>query len=297
VIYTPPSKPTVNNTALVIVSYYPDSGFKDRLRLAAAQFPLTILVDNSGRELPELSGENLHFLRNENNLGLGTALNQGCSEALNAGFEWVVTLDQDSQLDHNFLQIMLRGWKKCEKKPAIIGSNYFSVSRNTYKIPPQYDSVPLPRVTVITSGSLMHLGYWNTLGRFREDFFIDAIDHEYCLRVRAAGLTVCLNSQPAMRHTIGAELTYSNWLRKIIPFSHPPLRNYTNARNSMRTIVENALQEPVWCLRRATGLCAEFLSIIFLEPGKITRAKSFLHGLWHGWLGKMGPVPSESNHE
>ena len=77
----PASAPSANNTALVIVSYEPDVEFPQRLSIAAAQFPLTVLVDNTAAESPGLPGtdaDKLRVLRNHSNLGLGTALNQGC---------------------------------------------------------------------------------------------------------------------------------------------------------------------------------------------------------------------------
>ncbi|MCZ6829073.1 MAG: glycosyltransferase [Gammaproteobacteria bacterium] len=292
--------PTLNNTALVVVTYQPDAEFQQRLEIAAAQFPATIVVDNTGVESCELSGlcpEQMRFIRNHSNLGLGAALNQGCEAVLEAGFEWVVTLDQDSLLEEEFLRIMIQGWNQSEEKAVVLGSNYFSVSRGAYKINPEQQFSTRPLKTVITAGCLMHLGSWRDLGRFREDFFIDSIDHEFCLRVRGAGLGVRINCRPGMRHTIGDKLDYRYGLKRLAPFSHSPLRKYTSARNSMRTILEYARQEPGWCLRKLAGLSAELLSIIILESGKSRRLKSFLLGLKHGWQGKMGPIPDVLLHD
>lgn len=298
--FNPAAGPTVSNTALVIVTYHPDVDFSRRLEIAAAQFPATILVDNTEAASPELfqlSGTNVRLIQNHRNLGLGKALNQGCQAALESGFEWVVTLDQDSLLDGEFLRIMLQGWHQSEEKPVIFGCNYFSVSRDAYKVRPDQKTGTRPLKTVITSGSLMHLGNWNNLGQFREDFFIDAIDHEFCLRVRGAGFGVRINCQPSMQHTIGEELTYGSWLRRLAPFSHRSLRKYTSARNSLRTILDYAVQEPAWCIRRTLGLSAELLSIIVLEPEKGRRLKFFLLGLKHGWQGRLGPIPEGLVHD
>ena len=252
----PATRPSANNTALVIVTYEPDAEFPQRLRIAAAQFPLTVLVDNTAAESPGLPGtdaDKLRVLRNHGNPGLGIALNQGCEAALDSGFEWVVTLDQDSLLAPEFLQGMLLAWHQCGDAPAILGSNYFSVSRDAYKIAPGQGASTVAAKTVITSGSLVHLGTWNGLGRFREDYFIDAIDHEFCLRLRGAGFPVRISCQSLMRHTIGDELSYSGWLRRLAPFSHSPLRKYTTARNSLRTMLEYGRQEPLWCIRKVFG--------------------------------------------
>ena len=139
----------------------------------------------------------------------------------------------------------------------------------------------------------MYLPAWRDLGRFREDFFIDAIDHEFCLRARQAGYRVGVNLFPSMDHKIGFALPHDDWVARIIPYRHHPVRKYTIARNTLRLILEYAFREPSWSLRRTTSLIVELLSIIFLEPEKGRRLRAFLHGLRDGWRNRMGPIPSE----
>jgi rhamnosyltransferase len=176
-------------------------------------------------------------------------------------------------------------------RPVLLGCNYYSVSRRTHKVLPDAAAAPLPVTTVITSGTLMHLATWHSLGRFREAFYIDAIDHEICLRARSAGCAVALYRGPMMRHSIGEEYSSGNWLGRLRPYRHNPLRDYTNARNTTRLLLEYLWREPGWCLRRSLGFTAEVLAVLVFESSKLHRLKCLVVGIGHGITGNMGVLP------
>ena len=57
---------------------------------------------------------------------------------------------------------------------------------------------------MITSGSLLALAVFRRVGPMREDFFIDAVDFQYCLRLRRHGYKVIETLLPTLIHPIGA---------------------------------------------------------------------------------------------
>jgi rhamnosyltransferase len=282
----------VENTAAVIVSYQPDVEFDTHLQQLLVLFDAVFLVDNTGPGAPAMVVHpRLHCLLNESNVGLGAALNQGCQMALDGGYEWVVTLDQDSRLEPDFVPAMVTAWSRSSACPVLLGCNYYSVSRGTWKMIPDAAAAPLSVASVITSGTLMHLGSWHSLGGFREDFFIDAIDHEICLRARGAGCAIGLYPGSMMRHSIGEEYSSGSWLGRLRPYRHSPLRDYTNARNTTRLLLDYLWREPRWCLRRSLGFTAEVLAVLVFETNKLLRLKCLLVGIGHGAVGRMGSLP------
>lgn len=294
---TVPSAPSVENTAAVIVSYRPDAEFEAHLRQLLLQFDAVFLVDNTGPGAPDVFAHpHLHYHPNASNLGLGVALNQGCRMALDAGYEWVVTLDQDSRLEPDFVSVMVGAWSRSAARPVLLGCNYYSVSRRTYKVAPDAAAVPLPVANVITSGTLMHLASWRSLGGFREEFYIDAIDHEICLRARGAGCAIALYPGCMMSHSIGEEYSSGNWLGRLRPYRHSPLRDYTNARNTTRLLLEYLWREPRWCLRRSLGFTAEVLAVLVFETSKLYRLKCLAVGIAHGISDRMGALPEFVRH-
>jgi len=292
------STPNAANIALIVVTYYPGALFIKRIQSAASQFKLVVLVDNSESEqqqqkLRDLESGNFNVILNQSNVGLGNALNAGCKRAMELDCEWSVTLDQDTELCPDFLSGMLEAWKDSCPSTVLLGSNYYNVSRSAFRVAPS--SVPLAhqKITVITSGCLTHLPTWSAIGMFRGDYFIDSIDHEFCLRARQAGFTVAINSQARMKHTIGDKLEYRMPIAKLAPYRHSIGRKYTSARNSLRTVIDYASREPLWCVKTILGMTYELIAIIFLEPDKRLRLRAFSLGLLHGCRGILGPVPAQ----
>ncbi|MFT5484282.1 MAG: rhamnosyltransferase [Halieaceae bacterium] len=288
--------PSTDNTALVVITYKPDGLFIERIQGAASQFGKVVLVDNSESEqldLRQLDPGMFDITRNGKNIGLAKALNLACERAKKLGFDWVITLDQDTELYPGFFPGMLDAWSQSSSLTALLGSNYYNVSRSAFRVPP----MDLPHIrrqtTVITSGCLMHLPTWSAIGMFRGDYFIDSIDHEFCLRVRQAGFVVAINSRVGMKHVIGNQMTYLAPIARFAPYRHSVGRKYTRTRNSLRTIIDYGTREPRWCAKQALGMLVELIAIIILEPDKRLRLRAFSLGLLHGWQGKLGSVPAE----
>ncbi len=155
------------------------------------------------------------------------------------------------------------------------------------KVPAGADGEFLEQRTVITSGSLIDAVFARAIGGFREDYFIDQLDHEFCLRARSCGGWVVITRKPVMEHSVGE--AGGAW----IPFlgrlpNHPPLRKYYIARNSVVTIAEYWRREPDWCLRRLVRLLMGALSMLFLEKHGYSKIRAFACGVADGLRGSMG---------
>lgn len=288
--------PRVDNTALVVVTYNPDSSFIERIQSAASQFGRVFLIDNSEAEkldLRRLDPGMFEITHNQENIGLAKALNMACEQARGFGFDWVVTLDQDTELYPGFFQGMLDAWKQTSSLTALLGCNYYNVARSAFRVRPTDFPHTRRQTTVITSGCLTYLPIWSAIGKFRGEYFIDSIDHEYCLRVRQAGFVVAISSQAGMKHVIGNQLEYHAAVARWAPYRHSIWRKYTSTRNSLRTVIDYGTREPRWCAKKLLGMFVELIAIIILEPDKRLRLRAFFVGLLHGYQGKLGSVPIE----
>jgi rhamnosyltransferase len=288
--------PEAENTALVLVSYNPDKLFIERIQSAASQFESVFLVDNSEAEqldLQQLDPDKFNITCNMENVGLAKALNMACAQAKEFGFGWVVTLDQDTELNTDFFRSMQVAWKQAPSLTALLGCNYYNVSRSAFRVPPTELPNGREQTTVITSGCLTYLPIWSAVGMFKEEYFIDSIDHEFCLRVRQAGYVVAINTQAGMKHVIGNQLEYHAPVARLAPYRHSIWRKYTSTRNSLRTVIDYATKEPRWCAKKLLGMFVELIAIIILEPDKLLRLRAFFLGLLHGYQGRLGSVPME----
>ena len=284
-------KPTATNTAAVIVSYHPDEHFDARLEKLNSQFAAVYWVDNTpgaAVESSHQSEQRTHYLSRNVNSGLATALNMGCAAALDAGFEWVVTFDQDSDFATDFLLQQIACWESSDMPPFILGCNYSDGPGSTIpRFTEGNDVVACP--TVITSGCLMSLPHWSELGEFRDDYFIDGVDHEICLRGRTKGLVVARHGRVLMKHSIGERS--ANY--RIFPYLHSPLRKYYSMRNGVRNIALYASKEPAWAARKGVTLAWEFVAAVLFEPDKKRKSKAMFRGLRDGLKKRMGVAPDD----
>lgn len=173
----------------------------------------------NGRLAPELRdelvqlGDHVELVDAPVNFGIATALNLLVLAAAMAGFETICLFDQDSRpepgmiagLAHTRAQLRLAG-----ALPAIVGPRMVSPEGESYKAPRVFlrSGVDItagasPVAFLATSGSLLDIAIFRQTGVFRDDYFIDAVDMEWCFRAWAAGFSTWLDPQQTMPHTVG----------------------------------------------------------------------------------------------
>ena len=98
--------------AAVVVLYRPSSDVVSNVSAFAGQVDRVFAVDNS--EAPDAAVveslrriSNLEYVPLGDNLGVATALNIGARHALGAGYEWLLTMDQDSAATPGMVSKML----------------------------------------------------------------------------------------------------------------------------------------------------------------------------------------------
>ncbi len=299
-VSTPPRPGDTEFACAVVVAFFPDDGFEERLRVLLPQVGMLVVVDNTpeGSCAQRLKGleENrkcVHVIENRSNVGVAAALNQGLERALQLGYEWVLTLDQDTQCYPDMVQTLARVCAACEPPPAVIGGNYLDSRDGRLRVPAGRAEEFLEQKTVITSGSLVDANLARAIGGFREDYFIDQLDHEFCLRVRAHGRRVVISRKPVMMHSVGgSDGPRIPFLGIVLP-SHPPLRKYYITRNSIVTVADYWRQEPEWCMRRLVRLLLGLGSMALLERDRIAKVRAFGAGLVDGLRRRMGPCLRE----
>jgi rhamnosyltransferase len=296
--------------AAVVVTYFPDDAVLARLASVASQFASLVVVDNgSPMETCSLLSQWVEarggvWISNGRNLGLGVALNRGVEQAHTLGFEWAVTFDQDSWPDPGFSAAL---WETHLDRPraAVIGpriqeeasevARYRWVRRHP-RWPGCFERVPcrgedLGNVTMlVTSGSMIELTTWQTLGGFDEGLFIDYIDTDYCLRVIRAGREVTVAAGALLHHRLGARQSASLLGRDFRPMHHAAFRHYYIARNRLAMWRRHALAVPHWAaFDLSYGLYNLFRVLVF-EEQRWRKLRAMLRGTWDGMLGRRGPM-------
>ena len=286
--------PSSTNVCAMVVAYYPDEEFEARLLAILPQVARLVVVDNTPEAVPPSLklraawGNRLHYIVNCANRGVAAALDQGLEYALQQGLPWLLTLDQDTQCYPDMVGILGRAYERCQPRPAVVGSNYFDPLNHRLKVQVDDEAESLEQKTVITSGCLVNACVARRVKGFREDYFIDQLDHEFCLRVRANGYRVVITRQPAMAHSVGRPGGVRLPFVGLLP-NHPPVRKYYIARNSVVTVAEYWRREPAWCLLRMMRLILGLAEMALLEDQRLNKVRAFAWGVWDGAHQRMGP--------
>jgi rhamnosyltransferase len=284
----------------VLITYHPDDGFPARLSRIMPQVRSAVIVDNGSADadltmLRELSARpSLTLICNFENLGIAQALNIGVRHALAAGYSWALLLDQDTQVDPDMVQRLLATHATCPAadRVAIVGSHFRDTKgRSTEPIRLDARGENWQEVeSVITSGSLLSLAAYSAIGPFRDEFFIDHVDTEFCIRARAAGYRVVETLQPLMSHTVGAPTSHKMLWSTKWTTNHSADRRYYIARNNTVLLREYGTSgRGSWQMKslvRCFRLCKR---VAFYEQDKLRKIHAVAQGWWDGMRGNMGP--------
>jgi rhamnosyltransferase len=285
-------KPDKKNICAVFVTFHPDDGLASRVERIARQVETVVIVDNhsgepSAHQLRDLcSTVGASLIENTANHGIATALNQAALWAKQRGYEWLLTLDQDTVVADDMVAALMGVYETFPEQEmlAIIGSNYKDAKSGTLFVPSRLDNHYSwqETKTVITSGSLCSLAVYSVIGPFREDFFIDCVDFEYCLRARSRGFRIVLALKPLMEHSIGATSIHRLPWKTTGTSNHPPLRRYYMARNHLTLLREYVFTEPAWVCSSLYSFLKSTILMCLFEEEKMPKLKYSATGVVEG---------------
>lgn len=303
---------SVPSIGAVVVTFYPDLEFQERIEALCAQVDRVVIVDNATPSEQLAAVEQIvrtrtvKLIRNQENLGIAAALNQGVEWLARQSVEWALTLDQDSRVAPGFIAAMMA----CLAAPncrvtadvAIVGAGGRldrGSSRQISWLRPRFGGLWFERVQcdavdergvsqVITSGSLTNISIWRQLGGYREDLFIDLVDFEYCLRARQADFRVLVCCAAQYSHQVGEASRERILGWSLTPTHHSALRRYYLARNATLLMRMHGRQFPYWVLYQLLALGEVFVGILLFETEKWPKLRAISIGVLHGWRGVMG---------
>ncbi|WP_348519294.1 glycosyltransferase family 2 protein [Bifidobacterium sp. ESL0690] len=273
------------------------------------QVEALVIVDNGSKNVDKVADfvagyPQVTLLRNEKNLGVAVALNRIFEWAEKAGFDWVLTLDDDSEIPSG----MIDGYRRCLKDRddvAAVGSGASSDSDGVLDSANSVngskradDSNGSSRVGIvcpllinrkdgtvfhskrskdecITSGSLTNVAAWRAIGGFDDWLFIDGVDFDFSRRLVAAGYPIVECKAVVMPHQIGESRTINLGIKHPIAWNHAPFRWYYIERNAL--YIDKKLGVYSWphAVARIVG---DALIVLLFEHDKAKKIGAMLRG-------------------
>jgi len=209
-----------------------------------------LLIDNASTDntigiVRSLNVQNLEISILEENAGVGRAFNLGIEAAAKQGFGWLWIFDQDTICQEDCLESLLYAGNMLDEPAKPVGALFPSAKSKSY---PEVTLLPYhwngknfihasgghsedPYLQIhssISSGGLYKVDVLRQTGGFREDYFIDFVDHDYHLKLHQAGYQMFWVKPATILHELGEAKKTQNGE---ILFIHNPFRYYYMGRN------------------------------------------------------------------
>ena len=276
----------------IVTAFRPDAGIAAVVTSAAEQCDRVVVVDNTpagepGADTMLPEHDRVRVERPGVNEGLAGALNRGV--ALAADATALLLLDQDSAPSDNLVARLARHLDR--DRIGIAAPAPWDAAADRYLDPraarrPVVADLPV----VITSGMLVRRSFVDAIGPFREDFFVDGIDQDYCLRARRAGWRVVQDRSVRLPHSLG-ETRWRGWGRlRLRSTQHPTWRLYWTARNTVVLAREHWRREPRWVITALALLGYVAVTVALFEPPRLVRLRRLARGLRDGCRGRVDPT-------
>ena len=231
----------MSDVGIIIVTFEPDfSLLMQNIRLINKVGYIAIIVDNSiNKKVSEYALDCSYTLINLNgNFGIAHAQNTGILRAFDLGCDTIMLFDQDSELTERLLNelpnYISEGKMIVAPIPIDLSSNkeYPTYRMNKIGVTKKVfsNSILNPYQTdfIIASGMCISKKVFDIIGLFDEDFFIDFVDVEFCLRCKQKNIPIWITPNIKMRHKIGICHKKKCFIDINI---HSPYRTYYKIRN------------------------------------------------------------------
>lgn len=248
---------------------------------------LLYIVDNGSANvdrirLMTLENERILLIEKGINKGIADALNTLCRKAMENGYDWLLTMDQDSVISSGFLKHYddlvksspSAGIACCRVEDRNFGRMYNA---------PEAGSDMVERC--ITSGSMMSLSAWKKIGGFDESLFIDGVDFDYCMSLKEQGFSIVRTGDAFILHEVGHGRHVRLLGHNALVMNHSDLRLYYIARNYLYIGMKHG-QYSKW--RRE--VMKRMLIVLLYEKESRRKLQSMMKGIADFKSGTMGPA-------
>ncbi|NYT58688.1 glycosyltransferase family 2 protein [Alcaligenaceae bacterium] len=281
----------------VLVAYnMPPAELEQAVANIASQVDAVVVCNNSATAFTYTAGM-VDVLNFQDNLGVARAQSLGMAHAFKQGADFVLQMDQDSVADEHMVARLVQAYDElCHggHKPGLVG-------------PQDYDkltgAVSQPRIQkgqviagtdyislseTLSSGSLIPKAVYDVVGGMDDGLFIDAVDFEYCWRLRSHGYRVVKNPAALLGHRLGEgrkKVLGLVWVGLPAPFRH-----YYAFRNALH-LMKRGYTPWYWRFSSLAKMAFKLLVYPFALDQGARRLGYMLRGIKDGLAGRYGPMP------
>lgn len=175
-----------------IVLYNPEIELLEKnIDVLYPQVNSIVLINNNSNNIGDVYklirkyNSKIEVINNDKNYGIAKALNQILAYAEIHGYEWYLTMDQDSVVSSNLIDAY---FKYCEDvnvgiiSPFILNNNKVSLDEYRKMGLNSKENLTDP-IDCITSGALNRVKAARSINGYTDEFFIDCVDVDFNIRM------------------------------------------------------------------------------------------------------------------
>jgi rhamnosyltransferase len=271
-----------------------------------------LIVDNSPHVLlsPEELDESIIVKSYPQNIGISGGLRVGIEWSIKNEFDFIWTFDQDTEPSPDALKRLIETYdnlKEAHQKIGIIaplpvdrvtGQQWNGMILDKYQLKQFLINDQIPEIykcdAVITAGSLISIQAAHNTPFPNENLFIEAVDWEYCLKLKKQNYSIFVNRNIVLKQRFGEtqEVNLFYPKIKIMRLNCSPLRYYYRCRNN--TFVERSLAMEnklliMFSIYRIKIMINLVIKILLLENlSRRLKIWACLRGTYDGFRGNLG---------
>lgn len=260
----------------IVTLYNPDNNVKNNIYSYLKDLEVLYIIDNSSNDnndkLPK--SKKIKYLPNFDNLGVATALNIAARMAIKEGYEWLLTMDQDSNFEKENLKQMTDYIESNDCKNIGLIAPWHVINTGVVK-PKEKIDYPLE---VMTSGNIINLNAYQEVGGFKDEYFIDDIDIEYCMNLNIHNYKIARLNYVELKHDLG-DIEIKHFLgRNFVCSNHNAIRRYYMVRNTFYLCDLYKNNFPEYCSFLKRGLRGQLQNIVLFEKNKLKKVRNMFRG-------------------
>lgn len=274
----------------IVTFYFPEKEVTKNIESYLSEIDKLYVIDNTPNQenktrLPKNS--KIEYLPNYKNLGVAHALNVGAKKALKDGYSWLLTMDQDSRFRKGEVAQLLSYLETQDTKKIGLVTPWHIINTGIEKPKEKIDH-PLE---VMTSGNILNLEAYQKVKGFKDWYFIDDIDIEYCMNLSAHGYRIDRLNTVELKHDLG-NIEVKHFLnRNFVCSNHNYIRRYYMVRNTFYLCEEFKDKFPEYCHFLKRGLRGQLQNIVLFEKDKWRKVRNMFRGYRDYKKGKKGEYP------
>lgn len=267
-----------------IVTYNPDiERLKNNINAIVGQVNEIIIVDNGSFNVADICNlltDKINIIRWKKNKGIAAALKAIMDYSIKRGYQWALSIDQDSVVQNGLIDAYL----ECANSREYVNTGLFTClikDRNFEDKKHEYQNDKVVKVDAcITSAAFCNVDKYKSIAGYDESFFIDCVDFDICYQLRDAGYDICRINYTGLLHEVGHGENRRFLFWKIVVYHHHAKRVFTISRNMILLWKKHP---KIFGLHRLIKKeLALFARIVLYEDEKRAKLCAFIKGIQSG---------------